>query len=266
MRERIPQEAGLPLPLERWAREAARNGTLRQPMLRRPLAAVEGDTPESRAVREALRLMGCRLETRWRVGIPAFWADGKGLHAQDERGARWDEGQILTLLTLIEMENGRGAVALPPRASAAMELVAAGYGGRVLRLEHDGEEARQLYDSQPWLWSAPHGAVRICSRMGVSGQRLDTLMSKTPRFHAWRREVALSGSGERLLDRLARERGAQVEGSSLRLHTGDGWLYLEPLRNAGFGIRAEGPDLEAAAELCDFYAAHILELDRQGDA
>ena len=234
--------------------------------LRRVCAAVGMDTPENRAVREALLALGCHLEDRWRPGIPAFFAGHGGfrLTARDERGALLDSGQLLTLAVLIEMENGLGRAAVPQQATAAVELVAAGYSGTILRLGRDGEKARRLHGEQPWLWSAPSAAARICARMGTAGQSLETLISKTPRFSAWKREVPLSANRGAVMEALARERGCTPQGDGLRLRSGQGWVYLAPLaRRSALRVVAEGPDLELAAELCDFYAHQAARLDRQ---
>jgi len=62
---------------------------------------------------------------------------------------------------------------------------------------------------------------------------------------------------------LAARRERAEEGEGLRLRTGSGWVYVVPLaRRPALRILAEGPDLELAAELCDFYAARAAELDR----
>ena len=263
---RVGEINRLELTQSQWASETASEAALGRPALRRITAAVGRDTPADRTLREALAALGCRLVDQWRPGIPAFSASRGGfrLTAQDEKGALLDSGQLLTLLTLIEMENGSGRVAVPDGASAAVDLVAAGYSGRVLRLDRDGPEARTLYADQPWLWSAPSAAVRICSRMGMSGQKLEALMSKTPRFSAWTREVPLASGRERVMQALARERGCTAEGRGLRLRTGDGWVHLTPLvRRSSLRVAAEGPDLELAAELCDFYAELAARLDRE---
>ena len=256
----------LDLTADRWAAETAEESALGRPALRRVTIAVGQDTPADRALRGALSALGCRLESQWRPGIPAFSADRGGfrLSAQDEKGSLLDPGQLLTLLTLIEMENGSGRVAVPEETSAAVDLVAAGYNGTVLRLGRGGPEARALYAAQPWLWSAPAAAVRICSRMGVSGQKLEALMSKIPRFCTWKREVPLTADRRRVMQALARDRRCTPSGGGLRLRTGDGWVYLVPLaRRSALRVVAEGPDLELAAELCDFYADRAAQLDRE---
>ena len=175
-----PQDLGLSARL--WAETVAHQASLGRPTLRRLTVAVGRETPEDQALRAALNALGCQVEESWRPGIVAFSASHGGfrLAAQDEKGALLDSGQLLTLVTLIEMENGKGKVAVPAGGSAAVDLVAAGYGGTVLRLDRDGEEARELYASLPWLWSAPSAAARICARMGTAGQKLEALIAKTP--------------------------------------------------------------------------------------
>lgn len=250
---------------EQWARGEAEAAALRRPALRRVAAAVGDATPEDRCLRQALSALGCKLERAWRPGIVAFQArrGGFSLTAQDEQGAVVDPGQLLALLTLIEMENGSGKVAVPSSASAAVELVAAGYGGTVLRLDRDGEQAAQLYAAQPWLRQAPAAALRICSRMAISGQKLETLIAKTPRFTSWKREVPLASDRGRVMQALAREHARQPAGEGLRMRTGNGWVYLTPVaRRSALRVIAEGPDLELAAELCDFYAGRTAEIDR----
>ena len=250
---------------EGWAREVAELAGLPHPALRRVTAAVGEASPEDRALRQALSALGCKLEEAWRPGIPAFHAGrgGFSLTAQDERGTVLDAGQLLALVTLIEMEDGEGRVAVPAGASAAVELVAAGYGGTVLRLDRDGDQARELYAAQPWLRQAPAAAVRICARMAASGQKMEALTSKTPRFSSWRREVPLTSDRGQVMQALAREHARNPAGEGLRMRTGNGWVYLTPAaRRSALRIVAEGPDLELAAELCDFYAGRAAELDR----
>ena len=250
---------------DQWARGVVERAALRRPILRRVTAAVGDAAPEDRCLRAALSALGCKLEKEWRPGIVAFHArrGGFSLTAQDEQGAVVEPGQLLAVLALIEMENGAGKVAVPAEASAAVELVAAGYGGTVLRLDRDGDQAAALYAAQPWLRQAPAAAARICARMAVAGQKLESLVAKTPRFSAWRREVPLTSDRGRVMQALVRESARKPSGEGLRLRTGNGWVYLTPLtRRSALRIVAEGPDLELAAELCDFYAGRASALDR----
>ena len=261
--ERVKKERNA---METWAVKVAREASLRRPRLRRVTVAVGQGSPEDRAIRAALLAADCRVEENWRPGIPAFFGHRGGaiLTARDERGAELDSGQLLAALVLVEMENGGGKVAVPAGATAAVDLVAAGYGAQVLRLGRDGEAARERYTALPWLWFAPSAAVRLCERMGVSGQKLEGLIAKTPRFNACRREVPLESTAGAVLRSLAEENPRAVQGRGLRLHTGRGWVYLKPGREGErLQVLAEGPDLELAAELCDLCAERVRRLDRK---
>ncbi len=62
---------------------------------------------------------------------------------------------------------------------------------------------------------------------------------------------------------LAQESARTPSGEGLRLRTGSGWVYLTPLaRRSALRVMAEGPDLELAAELCDFYAGRAAQIDK----
>jgi mannose-1-phosphate guanylyltransferase/phosphomannomutase len=247
-----------------WAQWAAKQATLRGLTLRRLRVAVGTSTAADRGVRAVLAALGCRLERTWRPGLPSFSGSHGGfrLTARDEKGAVLDAGQLLTLVSLIEMENGSGMVALPMWGSAAVNLVAAGHGGKVLRVGRDGSAARVNYASQPWLWSAPSAAARICARMRTSGQSLDQLMQKTPRFSVWKRDVSLACGWGKVLEGLTGERPGERGAAGVRLRAGGGWVYLGPAEgHRGLRVVAEGPDLELAAELCDQYAAQAAQID-----
>ena len=167
------------IPQGLWAGETARQLALRGsgPPWRHRQAAVPGDRGADRDLARVLSALGWQVEGRWRPGLPAFFAAGGGfrLIAQDETGTPIPPDRLLALVSLIEMENGGGVIALPACRAAGAALAAAGLGGQVLTLERDGERARRLYAARPWLWSAPAAAGRICARMAASGERLSTL-------------------------------------------------------------------------------------------
>ena len=247
-----------------WCLDVVRRAKVAGRPLRTLTVAVPGDRPEERGLRKCLSLLGCTVTDHWRRGIPAFGAEHGGfvLTAQDERGALLEPEQLLPLLCLIEMENGGGKVAVPDGASAAADLVAAGFGGQCLRLGRDGKKAQELYASLPWLWDAAFAAVRILSRMALTGEKLEGLMAKTPRFAARKREVPLTADRARVMGELAREHSRDLEGDGLRLRTGNGWVYLAPMaRRQALRVVAESPDLELAAELCDLYVGRALRAD-----
>ena len=250
-----------------YAADAARRAVFCPTPVRRLTAAVPGDSPADQAIRRVLHLLGWSVEHRWEPGIPAF-AGGHGgfeLEARDETGALLDPGQMLALTALIEMENGGGKLAVPSGATAAVDLVAAGYSAQVLRLERDGQKARELYRALPWLRDAAFAAARIAARIGVTGEKLEGLAARTPRFSAWKREVPLQSGRGQIMQALLRETGSRPDGGEgLRVRRGGGWVYLKPMaRRPALRVLAEGPDMETAAELCDFFAGEAARLDQK---
>lgn len=257
----------LPTTMSDYARDAARRASLRRGKIRTVRVAVTGEEPENRALRMVLEELGCQVTDQWRQGVPAFTASHGGLRlsARDESGAMLSPQQLLAMVALVEMENGGGRLAVPDDASAAVELIAAGFDREVLRMGKGGDEARKLYRALPWLRDAAFAAARLCARMAVTGERLEQLAAKTPRLVSWKREVPLSRDRGEVMRELAIQAGKDaLAGEGLRLRSRGGWIYLVPLaRRSALKVVVEGPDLELAAELCDFYAGQVTKLDRK---
>ena len=169
---------------------------------------------------EALERLGCTVRREASPGVPAF-RTGRGgfrLLAEDEEGEPLPPEQLLTIVALIEYEDGAGRVAVPDAAPAAIDTLAAGYHGGALRLGRDGPEAEARYGELPWLRDALFAACRICAHLGMTGERLHGLAGKIPRFVLRRREVSLrSGQGEVLSVLLRTLPGAQPAGGGLRV-------------------------------------------------
>lgn len=251
-----------PLTAAQWAKDIVAQAALPHPALRRLTVAVEGPCPANTGLILALQTLGCRVEGQWRKGIPCFSAlrGGFALQARDEQGSLISPDQLLTLAVLLEMEQGSGKVTLPPDATAAAVLVAMGHNGRIEYLSGQEEDpARPRYAGQPWLWSAPGAAVRICSRMRTAGQRLDDLLNKIPRFGRHSRDIPFAAGQSRAATLLADRSFTPLPGGGSRMRTESGWLSLFP-RAASLRITAEGPDLELAAELCSRYTHRALQL------
>ena len=255
----------LPGSLKDYAADGARRAKLRGLALRTVRVAVPGSAPAERGLRLMLETLGCQVTDQGRRGIPAFMASHGGfrLSARDESGALLSPQQLLGMVALAELEHGGGRLAVADDASAAVELIAAGFHKKVLRLGRDGEPARRLYRSLPWLRDAAFGAARLCSRMALTGERLEQLCGKTPRFSGWTREVPIIRDRNELMGELTARAGRDaMTGAGLRLRCRGGWVYLVPLsRRPAIKVMGEGVDLEVAAELCDFYAAQVSKLD-----
>lgn len=246
---------------ELWADETARE-SLFGLRLHRPKVSVEGEKEQKQALTQVLKRAGCRVEERWRPGICSFWLErgGFSLMARDERGAVVDSGQLLGVVTLIEMENGGRKVALPPRCGVAPRLVAAGHGGQVLEWGESGWH--ELYANLPWMRDGVSAAVRICARMAASGQSLEKLVSATPRFQQWKRECRTQWDHDRVLAQLNTGGKARMDGQGIQLHVGQSWVHIGPARDGRIQLLAEGPDMEAAEELCDLCVRRLTQEER----
>ncbi|BDF69768.1 mannose-1-phosphate guanylyltransferase [Oscillospiraceae bacterium] len=249
-----------------YAADAARRARIGRAPLRPVRVAVPGGAPADRVLAEALERLGCTVLEAAAPGVPVF-RTGRGgftLSATDEEGEALEPEQLLAIAALIEYEDGGGRVAVPAGAPAALDTLAAGYGSAVLRLERDGREAEELYAALPWLRDGVFAACRICARMGLTGERLRALSGKIPRFRLRRRELAVAGGRGELMQALAQsEASAASAGEGLRVKLGSGWVWLSPLtRRSALRVVGEGPDMELAAELCDFYVKKARALDK----
>ena len=248
-----------------YAEETARAARLGGLPLRRLRVWVEPGEGANDALARALGALGCQVSRGTGRGEVTFRADWGGfrLLTWDETGRPISPDRLLVLLTRIEMEQGRRRLALPGWAPAAAEEVAASFGGGVLRLGRDGEEAMTLWREQPWFRDAASAGCRLCARLALTGESLAHLNDSVPKFHTVRREVPLhSGRGRVMGEVLSRDRGARSQGEGVRTAVGGGWVYLSPMsaRNS-LRLIVEAAELEAAEEICDFYDARLRQLD-----
>ena len=249
-----------------YAADAARRTRLSSLPLRPLRVAVPERTGAGALLAEALERLGCAVQPGWERGIPSFQPAHGGFHltAIDEEGRSLSPARLLAMVLLIEYEQGEKKAAVPAGAPASLMQLAVDRGGTLLHLGQD-DGAEDCYESQPWTWDAVFAACRLCARMGLTGERLIDLEGKTPPFHTLTREVPLSSSRGALMQALLQsDRAVQPAGEGLRVQSGTGWAYLTPLiRRNALRVVGEGPDLETAASLCDFYAEKVRELDQK---
>lgn len=249
-----------------YAREAARLCRGDQALLTPVAVSVPGQSPADRLLAGCLEELGCVVLPRQTPGVPGFSAEYGGLRltAWDEEGSPLSSQQLLTLICILELEQGAGRVAVPAGAPEAVEAAAHSRGGAVLRLDRDGEAALELYRAQPWLRDAAFAACRICARMGRTGERLKTLAARTPPFVLLRREVPLHRGRGEIMQALA-QAGGQPAGEGVRIHREEGVIWLSPMsRRPALRILVEAAGMEAAQELCAHCLDRIRALDGGG--
>lgn len=248
-----------------YARDAARRSRLSSAPLRRVEVAVTGRSPMDLALAEALSALGCAVCRTPRPGVPAFYTGRGGfrLLAWDEEGEPLSPDVLLSMVALLELEQGRGPVALPSSAPAAIDALGARYHAAVLRLGQDGREAESRYAASPWLWDALFAACRLCSHMALSGERLHGLAGRLPPFARRQREVSLRGERGNVMQELFRILpGAEPAGEGLRFRRGEESAYLVPLtQRSALRVIAEAVNSELAEELCGFCVRAAQEAD-----
>ena len=113
------------------------------------------------------------------------------------------------------------------------------------------------------------GTLPASTIMRIARENIRSFLEecKSPNVHQLNRYILDNLSyrldKEGVMQALAREQARTPTGEGLRMRTGNGWVYLTPIaRRSALRIVAEGPDLELAAELCDFYAGRAAEIDR----
>lgn len=249
-----------------YAADAAQRTRLTALPLRPLTVWVEKGEGANDMLSAALIALGCKVRRGAGRGELAFSADWGGFRitAWDEEGQLVSPDRILVLLTRIEMEQGRGAAALPAWAPAAAEEVARSLGGRLLRLGRDGEGADALWREQPWFRDGIFAACRLCARLGLTGETLAHLDRSIPRFATVRGEVPLRTGRGRVMGRVLEALSAAPQGEGARLRVGDSWVYVTPMSSrSALRIIAEAADMEAAAELCSVYEAKLKKLDEE---
>ena len=256
--------------LAAYSADAARRCRLSSRPLPPLRAAVPGRHGADAPLAQALERIGCAVQDCWEPGIPAFETAHGGFYllARDETGAHLEPAVLLAMTALIEWENGEGRVAVPAGAPALLEGLAEQEAGTLLRLGRDGAQAEACYEALPWLRDGVFAACRLCARLGLTGEGLTDLAARIPPLRLRRREVPLSsGRGVLVQALLAADGSLSSVGEGLRGTAGEGWVYLLPLaRRSALRIVGEGPDMETASELCDFYAEKVRLLDKEAAA
>lgn len=248
-----------------WVTDAFRRLRPSPSLTAPPAVALPGESPWDQAAADLLERLGCRVLRQETPDVPVLCAAHGGFYLQavDETGRCAAPEQMLALLALLELEQGKN-VAVPAAASAVLEQAAERCGAQVLRLGRDRDAAR-LYLAQPWLRDALFAAGRLAVYMGRTGIRLAELLDKVPPFERRRREVPLHRDrGEVMEEFTGAFRRAEPAGAGVRLSAGSGWVYVAPLvRRSAVQVIAEGTDAEVAEELCGFYENEIRRLDGQ---
>ncbi len=219
------------------------------------------------AARRALTIAGIKLNDEDGCHVFSLSQDGFSLSAPDTDAGELSPGRLLMLLSLIEFENGCGCVSVPADAPAALELLAARSGSKVLRFPRDGEDASRLALSQPYLRHAPFALARLCCALEVRGENLRSLSRRVPRFSSVTRSVLLTkprASVMRVMSGYCAEMGAEFDGG-VRLRSGGGFVTLRPSGSENsVTVKCESENRETSERLCLEFE-HLLHIAESGE-
>jgi mannose-1-phosphate guanylyltransferase/phosphomannomutase len=226
-----------------------------------PAVAVPGRSPENKALKSALRLLGCDVTER-KPGVIVFAAGDGGmtLTATDEEGYRIDSDKLWMISAFIELSLGVSPLTVPCDAPDTVEDLAEAFGVRIHRAGRD----KQAPGQHRALCDAVFAAARIAAYLGARGETLAWLRRRTPGFASAIKEVPLRGNRGSVMRGLSAAYSGQIKDSpaGLRIDTDNGIVRISPLRDRGaIRIRAESFKEELAEELCKEFERRAREAD-----
>ncbi len=216
-----------------------------------PLSGFSVSAESGGVLYRALRLRGARLsDPAQGVVSLKLSRSGMRLDAVDEQGVNRSFASLMCALVYCELSEGAGTVCLPYSAPDAADAVAAPFGGRVLRLGRDGEEAVKALSAEPFARDGIFLAMRLCSHLAKRGIKLFELMSLLPDFYITENVVTSSLRTGELMKRLGRYYGNSEHVSGMKIKTGLGSARITADSANRLHVVAESGSMEAAGELC----------------
>lgn len=227
--------------------------------------AVGGSGPLARALKQALKLSGCRI-TEPGPGILCLGAaqGGFALRARDENGRHIPASRLLVLLAALEL-GASGRAAVPDDAPALLDKLAAQLGAVLLRPARDGEKARALYVRSPFFRDGIFAAVRLVSHLARDGKTLAAALAAVPDFARLRRELPLHRGRAEVMGALTRA-WAQEDldlSHGFCLQEKGFCARIRPLaEKRALRLEVEGGSMEAAEEFLQELEGRIHDLDQ----
>lgn len=201
----------------------------------------------------------------------------------DDKGRRLHPLRTLAAMTTLAMRaNGGGTVAVPVTAPRAFEIIAARYGGTIIRTRSGLGALMQTAVEQPDLLLLGDGngfyifpsfypiadgmfaTVKLMELLTVNNATLSDVVADLPPYHIARMRVPCrwesKGKVMRILNQQYHERqGAQLDG--IKIDLGPEWVLILPDPDAPFfHIIAEGCSEEQAHILADKYSGLVTGL------
>ncbi len=220
----------------------------------------------------ALEKMGCPTRAEWEdelmelsPGEIGIWltAGGEEMRiAGEDGGLSESETVLLRVWTLLEQ--GEERVVLPMSAPHTCETLAEKYDAQIVRVK--GERAHLmnalLEESRHQLmmhFDGLYAAVQCIAMLEKNGLTLGAWRMRMPQLSRRVRSVAVEWKdrGRILSSLISQERDADVT-DGMCIKRNGAWAWVYPCEDrAECRVVSEAQDMEAAQELCDFYAGKI---------
>ncbi len=227
--------------------------------------SVPGEHPSAKLLRAVLSAMGCHVSAVGGLPLFSIDRDGFSLTAVDEQGKTLPVERLQAIMTKLCWTSGQTTVALPYNAPATLDLLSAQYGGTLLRLGRDGDEARRQLSAQPQFRDGIFAATFLCAHMKRTGVPLYSLSETLPPFAVSVAEVGLHGDRGAVMRSLARSHHVEAAElfDGLRARVEGGWVHIAPLPGRrALRIIGEAASEEMAAELCAEFRSRTRSMDR----
>jgi mannose-1-phosphate guanylyltransferase/phosphomannomutase len=219
-----------------------------------------------RTLSEVLKQLGCN-DGGIKIHLDG---GGTGVSFFDENGMYIDYNKSLAMGCIIAFENGED-VALAYDAPRAIDTIAKQYSRNIYRYlecpaDSSDKAARVLAKNQMWVRDGLICAIKILSYLKKNNTNLEQMLGRLPDFALAVKAVSCTGNPGNILRILsAAEKSSAQAGPSegvLLTTSGGGKVLVSPLkRGTGLRILAEAVNMEAAAELCDFYEKKLQNND-----
>lgn len=251
--------------VEAYVSEASRRAVSALGMNGSLEVAVAAHGTENRALKSTLEMAGCSIGSRknGRLLLEAI-NGGRGLRATDEEGYTLSSDQLAVIISFIEFSSGTEALAVPYETPAVVDALARDFGAAVLRIGRDGEAAEELRMRRLTMHDGVFAAAYLAVWLKSRGETLAALRRRMPKFSSTTREIELNCDRGSAMRKIAAGCAAlpTETAAGLRFDTGNGYVYISPLREkSALKIRTESFSEETAEELCAEFERRVRDSD-----
>ena len=242
---------------------------------RPPIAVYAPNEQLLSAAECVLEKAGCPVRAEWEEemmelapGETGVWLTegGEQMRISGEDGSL-TESETLLLRVWTLLEQGAERIVLPVSATRAAEALAARYNAEIVRVKGERPSFMRALieaDRRQFMmhFDGLYAAVLCIGQLLRSGLTLNEWLQSMPRMNRRTRAVSMSRTDRgRILGALLAEEADPDTTDGMCVFKNGVWAWISPAGELSeCRIITESRDVEAAQELCDFYAGRIERL------